>query len=125
MNNYRAGLSRVENALFFFLLFSMTQMATISLSWAQQTHGISVYKDLKYPANFTHFDFVNPDATKGGEIRLSAVGTFDTVHWTTIGILPLNYFITIELLVLSICWEGRRKEEGGRREEALLLVVVS
>ncbi|MBT4880050.1 MAG: ABC transporter substrate-binding protein [Alphaproteobacteria bacterium] len=103
MNNYRAGLSRVENALFFFLLFSMTQMATISLSWAQQTHGISVYKDLKYPANFTHFDFVNPDATKGGEIRLSAVGTFDTVHWTTIGILPLNYFITIDtLLAMSL-----------------------
>jgi len=30
------------------------------------THGISVFGDLKYPADFRHFDFVNPDAPKGG-----------------------------------------------------------
>src|SRR5262245_60833912 len=35
---------------------------------AQDTerHGISAFGDLKYPADFKHFDYVNPDAPKGG-----------------------------------------------------------
>ncbi len=37
---------------------------------AQQTqresHGLSAFGDLKYPANFPHFDYVNPNAPKGG-----------------------------------------------------------
>ncbi len=44
------------------------------------SHGYSFYGDLKYPADFTHFDYVNPDAPKGGEIALSVVGTFDSMH---------------------------------------------
>ena len=31
-----------------------------------ETHGMSVFGDLKYPADFQHFDYVNPDAPKGG-----------------------------------------------------------
>ncbi|HSV26062.1 MAG TPA: ABC transporter substrate-binding protein, partial [Xanthobacteraceae bacterium] len=31
-----------------------------------ETHGISAFGDLKYPPNFKHFDYVNPDAPKGG-----------------------------------------------------------
>jgi len=31
-----------------------------------ERHGISAFGDLKYPAGFTHFDYVNPDAPKGG-----------------------------------------------------------
>ena len=34
---------------------------------------LSVFGDLKYPADFKHFDYVNPDAPKGG--RLSTIGT--------------------------------------------------
>lgn len=30
------------------------------------THGVSAFGDLKYPADFKHFDYVNPDAPKGG-----------------------------------------------------------
>jgi microcin C transport system substrate-binding protein len=36
------------------------------------THGLSAFGDLKYPADFQHFDYVQPDAPKGG--RLSQVG---------------------------------------------------
>ena len=32
----------------------------------KQAHGISVFGDLKYPADFHHFDYVNADAPKGG-----------------------------------------------------------
>ena len=31
-----------------------------------ETHGLSAFGDLKYPADFKHFDYVNPDAPKGG-----------------------------------------------------------
>ena len=40
---------------------------------AEPRHGLSAFGDLKYPAGFTHFDYVNPDAPKGG--RLSMIGT--------------------------------------------------
>ncbi len=33
---------------------------------ATETHGLSVFGDLKYPADFHHFDYVNVDAPKGG-----------------------------------------------------------
>ena len=44
------------------------------------SHGYSYYGDLKYPADYTHFDYVNPDAPKGGEVSLSFVGTLDSLN---------------------------------------------
>ncbi len=43
-------------------------------------HGIAMHGDLKYGPGFTHFDYVNPDAPKGGELRLAGVGTFDSFN---------------------------------------------
>ena len=31
-----------------------------------ESHGMSAFGDLKYPADFKHFDYVNPNAPKGG-----------------------------------------------------------
>jgi len=44
-----------------------------------QSHGLSVFGDLKYGPDFKHFDYVNPDAPKGGEISTWAFGTFDSL----------------------------------------------
>lgn len=44
------------------------------------SHGTSIHSELKYPAGFTHFEYVNPDAPKGGHIKLSATGSFDNLH---------------------------------------------
>lgn len=44
------------------------------------SHGISTFGDLKYPAGFTHLDYVNPDAPKGGEFSQWAFGTFDSMN---------------------------------------------
>jgi len=44
------------------------------------THGMSLFGDLKYGPDFKHFDYVNPDAPKGGTMRYSAIGTFDTLN---------------------------------------------
>lgn len=44
------------------------------------SHALSLYGDVKYPAGFTHFDYVNPQAPKGGSVKVSALGTFDNVN---------------------------------------------
>ncbi len=43
-------------------------------------HGLSVFGDLKYGAGFAHFDYVRPDAPKGGSIKVPGLDTFETVH---------------------------------------------
>ena len=44
------------------------------------TMGMSLFGDLKYGPDFKHFDYVNPDAPKGGTMKFSAIGTFDTLN---------------------------------------------
>ncbi|WP_227268325.1 extracellular solute-binding protein [Roseobacter weihaiensis] len=44
------------------------------------SHGYSFYGDLTYPEDYPHFNYVNPDAPKGGEISFSALGTFDSMN---------------------------------------------
>ncbi len=57
-------------------------LALASTVGAQTTvsHGSSIHGELKYPPDFTHFEYVNPDAPKGGDLRLSATGSFDSLH---------------------------------------------
>ena len=43
-------------------------------------YGIAMYGDLQYPAGFSHFGYTNPDAPKGGEMRLATLGTFDNLN---------------------------------------------
>jgi microcin C transport system substrate-binding protein len=47
---------------------------------AEPQHGLSLFGDLKYPANFQHFDYANPDAPKGGVVKFAAIGTFNTLN---------------------------------------------
>ena len=44
------------------------------------SHGLSLVGELKYPAEFKHLDYVNPDAPKGGTLRRYDIGTFDTFN---------------------------------------------
>jgi microcin C transport system substrate-binding protein len=43
-------------------------------------HGISIHGDLKYPPGFKHFQYTNPAAPKGGDVRRAALGTFDNLN---------------------------------------------
>ncbi len=49
----------------------------LSRNWR---HGLSLFGDLHYPDGFQRFDYVNPDAPRGGTVRLSALGTFDNFN---------------------------------------------
>ncbi len=44
-------------------------------------HGLSLMGEPKYPAGFKHFDYVNPDAPKGGFVRFGQDGTFDSFNF--------------------------------------------
>ncbi len=50
---------------------------------AEPRHGLSIFGDLKYPPDFKNFDYVNPDAPKGGRIATMGTGgatTFDSFN---------------------------------------------
>ena len=69
-------------------------------------HGTSLFGDLKYPQGFKHFDYVNPDAPKGGVVRLSTIGTFDNFNPVAAGVkgvLGLNEdFVFSKLMANSL-----------------------
>ena len=45
-----------------------------------RAHAIAMHGEPKYGPDFTHFDYVNPDAPKGGTLRLAERGTFDSFN---------------------------------------------
>lgn len=61
-------------SLFIFILTSKFCFA------ASFKHGISVFGDLKYDNNFTHFDYTNPNARKGGTVKFGRDGTFNNLN---------------------------------------------
>jgi microcin C transport system substrate-binding protein len=71
-----------------FALPGLVAVATVILPLAslhaeatpRPAHGASMYGELKYGPDFSHFDYANPDAPKGGTVTLPAVGTFDNLN---------------------------------------------
>lgn len=61
-------------------MFATPFAAGVQAQDGEWKHGSSLFGDVKYPADFAHFDYVNPDAPKGGTFRQSATGTFDTLN---------------------------------------------
>lgn len=47
---------------------------------AEPRHAIAMQGDPALPSDYTHFDYANPDAPKGGEITYCVVGTFDNLN---------------------------------------------
>ena len=60
-------------------------LALVAPYWASAqevtpAHGLAMHGDLKYGPEFQHFDYVNPNAPKGGTVTFSAVGSFDSFN---------------------------------------------
>ena len=49
-------------------------------------HALSLFGDIRYPAGFKRFDYVNPDAPKGGVARMISIGTFDNFNIAVAGV---------------------------------------
>jgi microcin C transport system substrate-binding protein len=58
----------------------------------RETHGLSAFGDLKYPADFKHFDYVNPNAPKGGTFSQIGASRQFNQNFTTFN--SLNSYIT-------------------------------
>ncbi|MGV8842550.1 MAG: extracellular solute-binding protein [Pseudomonas sp.] len=79
-------MSLLHPLLSLLLIISLPAAAAI-----RESHGYAQFGNLKYAADFTHFDWVNPDAPKGGTVRLMAFGTFDTLNpYTFKGSSPVS-----------------------------------
>ncbi len=59
------------------------QAATAEPVWR---HALSLFGDVKYPEGFKRFDYVNPDAPKGGIARQILIGTFDNFNIAVAGV---------------------------------------
>ena len=46
----------------------------------EPSHGFAYFGDLKYPPDMAHFDYVNPQAPKGGRVNLGGIGTFNNLN---------------------------------------------
>ncbi|MGO4915246.1 extracellular solute-binding protein [Pseudogemmobacter sp. W21_MBD1_M6] len=64
----------------FLIALALTALGAAAQETVIKAHGISTFGALKYPADFKHLDYVNPDAPKGGEISIWAFGGFDSMH---------------------------------------------
>jgi microcin C transport system substrate-binding protein len=82
----RASHDRLRRrSLKYALLALIAVMWTTGLAFAQDedvtvTHAVSNFGEPKYPADFPHLDYVNPDAPKGGEISFWSQGNFDSFN---------------------------------------------
>jgi microcin C transport system substrate-binding protein len=86
------------------LCMAVIAAACWSAAWGQRevglhtSHGLALYGELKYGPDFRHFDYVNPDAPKGGTFTYAWGVSFDTLHpFIVVGTPPA--FLTIETVL--------------------------
>lgn len=59
------------------------------VDYVRAAHGMAIDGNLKYPADFTRFDYVSAHAVKGGNLTLHAIGSFDKMNpYTLKGAAP-------------------------------------
>jgi microcin C transport system substrate-binding protein len=68
------------------LLAACLASSPLAAQEARWRHGAGLLEEPKYPADFRHFDYVNPNAPKGGLVRLGAQGTFDSFNIVVAGV---------------------------------------
>ena len=62
-------------------LTSLTAGATETLQRPEGSQAsMTMHGSPKYPEGFPHYDYVNPEAPKGGALRMTATGTFDSLN---------------------------------------------
>src|SRR3954447_1102227 len=65
-------------------VLSLTLPAALGAADENGRHSLAMYGEPKYGKDFPHFDYVDPEAPKGGSVTLSALGGFDTLNPYTI-----------------------------------------
>ncbi|GKX50963.1 ABC transporter substrate-binding protein [Budvicia aquatica] len=82
-------LSRQKNPKLLPLLFtafifsafsSYSHSETTPPETIKESYSLSLLGEPKYAVNFTHYDYVNPSAPKGGKATIAAIGTYDNFN---------------------------------------------
>jgi microcin C transport system substrate-binding protein len=77
-----------------------------------RAHAYSIWGDIQYPKDFTHFDYIDPKAPKGGTLTLMAKGTFDSLHpFVANGTVALGISDVGEILVVYETLMVRSRDE--------------
>ena len=71
------SLSRLPLA---FLLALLLPASSFAEDAPVHHHALSLIGEPRYPADFKQFDYVNPDAPKGGVVRMADIGSFDSLN---------------------------------------------
>lgn len=86
MNHFRLNLRRPAKALLLVLSASLATPWAAAKSAGNESaeiinsHAIAMHGEIKYPADFKHFEYASPKAIKGGTLRQAAMGTFDSLN---------------------------------------------
>ena len=90
-------LLRLAIIIVFTLLLTAPRVSAAEEIKTFTSHGISLFGDLKYGPGFTHYEYVNPDAPKGGTLVINRLGSFDSFNrYIILGTAP---FILAESLM--------------------------
>ncbi|WP_219703675.1 extracellular solute-binding protein [Marinomonas lutimaris] len=85
------------------------------------THAVALYGAPKYPANFDHFEYANPNAPKQGELVMAEIGSFDSLHqFINLGSKPRGLFWLYD----SLTDRGHDKDEIKTRYGVLAETIV-
>ena len=66
--------------LLFALLLLLTSVSAEAAQYASLQTALAMTGEPLYPPNFDHFNYVNPDAPKGGTLKLGTTGTYDSMN---------------------------------------------
>lgn len=87
MPNNRLLFVTADSILAKFIVCFFIAMLALPVSAAPEStlqptavHAVAMHGKVKYPPDFQHFDYLSPDAVKGGEIKLGMQGTFDSLN---------------------------------------------
>ncbi len=97
-----------------FISVSKADLATV------KSHALSLYGDLKYEADFENFDYVDVNAPKGGVLRLSAQGTFDSTNPFILKGVPAAGIGMVYQTLLESSADEEFSEYGLLAEEVIL-----
>ena len=110
-------ISRMMRATAFALACGLSLSAAASAQTGEFRHGLSTFGDLKYPPGFRGFDYVRPDAPKGGTLKLNTVAPFDS----------FNPFILRGVAApgVGVLWESLLAGSGDEPDAAYGLIAES
>lgn len=85
------------------LLLLLSSLISTLAGATTGTHAIAMHGKPKYEAGFLHFDYVNPEAPKGGELVLADIGTYDSLNPFVIKGQPAGYLgsLTFDTLMVG------------------------